>query len=57
MIGILTIHRICWESIAKRFGDAIIPLFKKVAKCGFDEYLKKYEEVYNDIDGNQNEVE
>ncbi len=43
MIGILSIHRICWPSIKERFGDAIVPLFKKVAEWGFPEYLARYE--------------
>ena len=29
-------------------GKKILPLFKKIAKDGWDEYLKKYQEVLNE---------
>jgi len=45
IIGILVIHRLCWETIKKRFGKSILPIFRKVADAGFGEYLKRYEEI------------
>ena len=48
IIGQLAIHRLCWDSIKKRFGKKIVPIFKLLAKDGFDEYLKRYKEVLND---------
>ena len=42
MIGQLAIHRFCWDEIKKRYGKDILPFFKKIAKIGFDEYLKRY---------------
>jgi len=47
-IGEIAIHRICWDSIKKRFGKKILPVFKVLAKSGFDEYLKRYLEILND---------
>ncbi len=44
IIGKLSIHRLCWGSIRKRFKEAIIPIFKRLADKGFDEYLKRYED-------------
>ena len=43
-IGQLTIHRLCWDSIRKRFGKTMLPLFKKVAKWGFPDYLERYKD-------------
>ena len=45
IIGQLSIHLLCWDSIKKRFGKKIIPIFKKLAKLGYDEYLTKYKEI------------
>ena len=44
-IGEIAIHRICWDSIKKRFGKRILPVFKVLDKSGFGEYLNKYKEV------------
>ena len=44
-IGEIAIHRICWDSIKKRFGKKILPIFKVLAESGFEEYLKKYQEI------------
>jgi len=53
MIGILSIHRICWGSIKKRFGKKILPLFKKIADAGHDDFLKRYEQILNNSKINQ----
>ena len=47
-IGQIVIHRLCWDSIKKRFGKKILPVFKVLAKSGFDEYLKRYLEILKD---------
>jgi hypothetical protein len=44
MVGVSAIHRICWGSIRKCFGEAIVPLFQKVAGWGFGEYLERYQQ-------------
>jgi len=51
MIGVLTIHMPCWDTIKKQWGKKILPLFKKIAKAGWDEYLKKYQEVLKEKGG------
>jgi hypothetical protein len=43
IIGILSTHQLCWEEIIKNYKDAK-SIFKKLAKAGFDEYLKKFDE-------------
>jgi|GEM_PF-3097081 len=45
MIGLIAIHLPCWGTIRKRFGDAILPLFKRLANNGYGEYFEKYEQV------------
>jgi len=42
IIGKLSIHRLCWGSIKKRFGHKIISIFEKLASTGFEEYLERY---------------
>jgi hypothetical protein len=45
IIGVIAVHRICWDSIKTRYGKKIMPIFKKLSKVGFDEFEKKYAEV------------
>ena len=45
MIGVILVHLICWDSIKKRYGKKIMPVFKKLAKCGFGEWEEKYKEM------------
>ena len=44
MIGQITIHRLCWDSIKKRYNKKIMPVFKKLSKVRFDEWEKHYKE-------------
>ena len=43
-IGQICIHRLCWDSISKRFNKTAMNIFKKLSKVGFDEWEKKYKE-------------
>lgn len=43
IIGQLAIHRLCWDSIKKRFGSDIIPIFEVLNADGFGEYLEHYQ--------------
>ena len=43
-IAHICIHRICWDTIKKRFQNAAMRVFKKLAKVGYDEYLIKFKE-------------
>ena len=45
MIGQITIHRLCWDSIKKRYDKKIMPVFKKLSKVKFDEWEKHYKEL------------
>ena len=45
IIGQIQCHNLCWDSIKKRFGKKIIPIFKVLAKKGFTEFLKRYEKI------------
>ena len=45
IVGKLVIHRLCWGSIKKRFGQTVIPVFEKLAKSGYGEYLERYREI------------
>ena len=42
MIGVLSIHFPCWDTIKKRWGKKIMPLFKKLSKSGFNEWEEYY---------------
>ena len=44
MIGQIIIYRLCWETIKKRWGKKIMPVFKKLTECGFDEWEKYYKD-------------
>ena len=39
-IAQITIHRLCWDSIQKRFNDIMPGIFKKLADAGFGEWLE-----------------
>lgn len=45
IIGQIAIHRLCWDSIKKRFGKSALNIFKKCSKAGFDEWEKHYKEI------------
>jgi len=45
IIGQVYVHRLCWETIKKRYGEKITPIFKKLAKVGFGEFLTRWEEI------------
>jgi hypothetical protein len=47
-IGQIVIHRLCWGTIKKRFGKKMLKVFRVLGKQGFDEYLKRYEEILKD---------
>ena len=44
-IAQITIHRLCWDSIEKRFPDVMPPIFTKLANAGFTEWM----EYWNDL--------
>ena len=44
IIGQIITHRLCWDSIKKRYGKKIMPVFKKLSKLGFDEWEKYYKD-------------
>ncbi len=44
IIGQVIVHRLCWDSIVKRYSKKIMPIFKKLSKVGFDEWEKIYKE-------------
>jgi len=39
-IAQITIHRLCWGSIEKRFSDVMLHIFKVLANDGFGEWLE-----------------
>jgi hypothetical protein len=45
MIGQILVHRLCWYSIQKRYGEKIVSVFAKLTAVGFDEWQKKYVEI------------
>ena len=49
MWGQILIHRLCWETIKKRFGKDFMPCLKKLSKAGFDEYEKRYKEILKEV--------
>ncbi|MCK4422679.1 MAG: hypothetical protein KAV18_01255 [Candidatus Omnitrophica bacterium] len=46
VIAQIYIYKLCWESIEKRYGKKILPIFKKIADFGFPEYLEKCKEEF-----------
>ena len=44
-IAQITILRLCWDAIKKRFSDVMPSIFRKLADAGFDEWLKHWEEI------------
>ena len=44
IIGQIITHKLCWDSIKKRYGKKIMPIFKKLSKLGFDEWEKYYKD-------------
>ena len=44
-IAQIVIHRLCWDTIKKRFSNIMPSIFKKLADAGFDEWLKYWEEM------------
>ena len=34
--------RLCWDSIRKEYGNKILPVFKKLDKLGWGEFLKEW---------------
>ena len=45
IIGQIYTHRLCWDNIKKRYGKKAMPIFEKLAKVGFAEWIEKYKEV------------
>jgi hypothetical protein len=45
IIGMIVVHKICWDSIKERYGKKAMKVFKKLSKEGVDEFEKKYAEV------------
>jgi len=41
IIGQILVHRICWDKIKKDYGKKVLPIFKKLAKLGYKEFLEK----------------
>ena len=44
-IAHISIHRICWDTITGEFRNVAMRVFKKLAKAGHNEYLKKFQKV------------
>jgi len=42
IIGQIIVHRLCWDSIRKRFNKSAMGIFKKLKKVGFGEWEEKY---------------
>jgi len=45
IIGQIIIHRLCWDTIKKRFNKSAMGIFKKLKKVGFGEWSGKYSEI------------
>ena len=44
IIGQIVIHRLCWDTIKKRFAKSAMGVFKKLKKAGFGEWEKEYKD-------------
>jgi len=47
IIGQIIVHRLCWDSIRKRFNKSAMGIFKKLKKVGFGEWEEKYNSTIN----------
>jgi len=47
IIGKISIHRWCWDTLKKEFGDDLTPIFQILANSGFNEYLNHYKSMEN----------
>ena len=45
IIGVVSLHRLCWDAIKKRYGKKIMPIFKKLSKKGWGEFAEKYIQI------------
>jgi hypothetical protein len=45
IIGQIIIHRLCWDSIKKRYNKKAMTIFKKLSKVGFNEWEERYKEM------------
>jgi hypothetical protein len=43
-IGQIIVHRLCWDSIRKRFPETAMSVFKKLSKVGFSEWEEYFKE-------------
>ncbi len=41
-IGQIILHRLCWDSIRKRFSSVVLTIFTKLATAEFGEWLEKW---------------
>jgi len=41
-IAVISVHRICWDTIKKQFGKTAMRVFKKLSKAGFYEWERYY---------------
>jgi len=45
ILGQIIIHKLCWDSIRKRFNKSPMGIFKKLSKVGFGVWEEKYKEI------------
>jgi len=45
IIGVINVHRICWDAIKSRYGKKAMSIFEKLSKEGFSEWEENYKEV------------
>ena len=55
IIGQIIIHKLCWDSIRKRFNKSPMGIFKKLSKVGFGVWEEKYKEITQKTQGRRNE--
>ena len=55
IIGQIIIHKLCWDTIKKRFNKSAMGIFKKLSKVGFGEWEEKYKEITQKTQGRRNE--
>jgi len=49
MIGVISVCRICWGEIKKRFKHNIKRVFRKLSEAGFDEWEKYYDKYTEQV--------
>jgi len=50
MIGKITLHMPCWDTIKNKFGEPFLRVFEVIKDAGWPEYYDKYVEILGGVE-------